>query len=529
MQALLNTLSLPAWKVTRMADTRHSWRQEMPGFLHFLDETLDYRVRLHEEVLGFHLYFVDFAAWKLRFSDRSPVIWVRGHDLTALSERELTQSLIELIRVRNLAERNPILLVDGSAAGLRSALQRTLVPALVLDRADQEAVRESRRPTSELLDRLSRQMALSLLTPYETSKPVSGSRFFGRDLELRRVLQGSASNFAIMGIRRIGKTSLLREVERRLRADAQESDDERAQQRIIVMDCSAITSPHDFVREVVRKLHPPELARLDNRQFPIFFPDFLQRMSRRFGGRLTFLLDEFDSLLAWQNTDGALLHALRASSNLGHCRYIIAGFRDLMRAGNNLDSPLYNFAKDIRLKELSREQASEMITGPLEKLRVRFEQHGEIVNRIYDETAGQPNLIQFYCQALVERLDQENSRVLTPAHLTDVYANEDFRTFVLGAFMDNTIHPEKMIVFAILAEYGGDHCFGLEAIDAALTQRQVTMRVLDIEQACRNLEMAGTLATSGREYRFATPVFPRVLMEKYDPHYLFRKLQREGL
>ena len=246
-----------------MADTKHSWRQEMPGFLHFLDETLDYRVRLHEEVLGFHLYLVDFAAWKLRFSDRSPVIWVRGHDLTALSERELTQSLFELIRVRNLAERNPILLVDGAAAGLRLALQRTLVPALVLDRADQEAVHASRRPTGELLDRLSQQMALSLLTPYETSKPVSGSRFFGRDLELRRILQGSTSNFAIMGIRRIGKTSLLREIERRLRADAQESDDERAQQRIIVMDCSAIASPHDFVREVVRKLHPPELARLD--------------------------------------------------------------------------------------------------------------------------------------------------------------------------------------------------------------------------------------------------------------------------
>lgn len=512
-----------------MADTKHSWRQEMPGFLHFLDETLDYRVRLHEEVLGFHLYLVDFAAWKLRFSDRSPVIWVRGHDLTALSERELTQSLFELIRVRNLAERNPILLVDGAAAGLRLALQRTLVPALVLDRADQEAVHASRRPTGELLDRLSQQMALSLLTPYETSKPVSGSRFFGRDLELRRILQGSTSNFAIMGIRRIGKTSLLREIERRLRADAQESDDERAQQRIIVMDCSAIASPHDFVREVVRKLHPPELARLDNRQFPIFFPDFLQRMSRRFGGRLTFLLDEFDPLLAWHYTDGALLHALRASSNLEHCRYIIAGFRDLMRAGNSLDSPLYNFAKDIRLREMSREQAGEMITGPLEKLRVRFEQRSEIVNRVYDETAGQPNLIQFYCQALVERLDQEDSRVLTPAYLTDVYANEDFRTFVLGTFMDNTTHLEKVIVFAIMAEYGGERTFDLEAIDAALTQRQVNTRVLDIEQACRNLEMAGTFAASGREYRFATPVFPRVLTEKYDPHFLLRKLQREGL
>ena len=281
-----------------MTNVKLSWRQEMPAFLHFLDDALDYPVRLHEELLGFHIYLVDFSAWKLRFSDRSPVIWVRSHDLSALPERELAQSLTELIRLRNLAERNPILLVEGASAGLRNALQRTFLPALVLDQADQDAVRESRRPTGDLLDRLSQQMALSLLTPYETSKPVSGSRFFGRDLELRRILQGSTSNFAIMGIRRIGKTSLLREIERRLRAAAQESGDERAQERIIVMDCSAIASPNDFIREVVRKLHPPELARLDNRQFPIFFPNFLERMSRRFGGRLIFLLDEFDSLLA---------------------------------------------------------------------------------------------------------------------------------------------------------------------------------------------------------------------------------------
>lgn len=49
---------------------------------------------------------------------------------------------------------------------------------------------------------------------------------------------------------------------------------------------------------------------------------------------------------------------------------------------------------------MSREQAGEMITGPLEKLRVQFfEQRSEIVNRVYDETAGQPNLIQIVCGA----------------------------------------------------------------------------------------------------------------------------------
>ena len=72
---------------------------------------------------------------------------------------------------------------------------------------------------------------------------MTGSRFFGREFEVRRILQANDSNFAIMGIRRIGKTSLMREVERQLKEQAQERGDEDAGQRIIFMDCSAISSP----------------------------------------------------------------------------------------------------------------------------------------------------------------------------------------------------------------------------------------------------------------------------------------------
>src|SRR5690606_28044234 len=111
--------------------------------------------------------------------------------------------------------------------------------------------------------------------------------------------QGSDSNFAIMGIRRIGKTSLMREIERQLKEQAQEADDENAAERILFMDCSALSSPAGFVQEVVRKLRPQELARLTSRQYPIFLPDFLKRMAQRYGGPIVFFLDEFDKVLTW--------------------------------------------------------------------------------------------------------------------------------------------------------------------------------------------------------------------------------------
>jgi hypothetical protein len=472
---------------------------------------------------------MDLSSWKLGFSDRTPVIWINASNLAASDSRELAQSLMDVIRNRNMMERNPIALVQGSDEELRTYLRSSFMPILVLDSKDQRVVLDSRRPTGELQDRLTFQIPLSLLAPYETSKPVIGSRFFGREFELRRILQGGESNFAIMGIRRIGKTSLMREIERRLREQVREDAEEAAQNRIVFMDCSAIMSPQSFVREVVRKLHPQELARLENRQFPLYFPDFLDRMARRFGGSLVFLLDEFDQMLAWHAKDSTVLNALRASSNMGYCRYIIAGFREVMQAFSNLDSPLYNFAKPIRLKEFTRDQAAQLVLGPLETLRVKFDRRNEVVDRIYSETAGQPNLVQFYCSILVEQLDSTGTRTISPESLFDVYGNEDFRAFVLSTFMDNTTHLEKAIVFAVLAQYGSDQAFEPEAIDLALQERKLDVPLEHLSRACRNLELAGTLTQKGKHYHFSAPVFPRVLTESQNVDYLFRKIMHEGI
>lgn len=512
-----------------MTAVKTSWRQSMPEFLQLLDGTLGHKVKLHKEVLGYDLYLVDLSDWKLRFSDRTPLIVVKDTDLAEMSPRDLAQGLTDLVRAQSLAERNTILVVQGPGEELKEQLRAAYQPLLVLDEADIRSIRESRRPSSELLDRLAPQLDLSLLTPYETSKPVTGSRFFGREFEVRRILQTSDSNFAIMGIRRIGKTSLMREIERQLKEQAQDAESEESLERIIFMDCSAIASPNNFIQEVVRKLRPQELTRLSSKQYPIFFPDFLQRMSQRYGGAIVFFLDEFDKVLTWHYEDDALLNALRASSNQGHSRYIVGGFREVMRAFSDLDSPLYNFARPIRLKEFSREQAAAMILGPLERLGVQFERRNDVVNRVFDETAGQPNLIQFYCSILVERLDREGSRTVTPESLFDVYGNDDFRAFVLSTFMDNTTHLEKAIVFAVMADLGAEHPFGVQQIDGALERRGVEIPLSDLDLACRNLELAGTFTSRGPLFRFATPVFPRMLSENYDVDYLFRKVLQEGI
>jgi hypothetical protein len=95
--------------------------------------------------------------------------------------------------------------------------------------------------------------------------------------------------------------------------------------------------------------------------------------------------------------------------------------------------------------------------------------------------------------------------------------------------MDNTTHLEKAIVFALLSEHGAEDAFGVEEIDAVLQRSGLEAPLADLDHASRNLELAGTLTLRGRQYRFSTPVFPRMLAENYDVGYLFQKILREGV
>jgi hypothetical protein len=80
-----------------------------------------------------------------------------------------------------------------------------------------------------------------------------------------------------------------------------------------------------------------------------------------------------------------------------------------------------------------------------------------------------------------------------------------------------------------MADLGAEHAFGVQQIDSALERRGVEIPLSDLDLACRNLELAGTFTSRGPMFRFATPVFPRMLSENYDVDYLFRKVLQEGI
>ena len=195
-----------------------------------------------------------------------------------------------------------------------------------------------------------------------------------------------------------------------------------------------------------------------------------------------------------------------------------------------LDSPFYNFAQEIRLNEFTRHQGRELIVTPMENLRVRIRSEDEVVSRIYEETAGHPNLIQYYCLILLRHLDMSGSREITPDSLIDVYTDEGFTSHLLTSFMQNTENREKALIYAILmsAQSGGAKGFSQEEIDAVLRKGGIILTQRAIDEACSVLTLAGIIHRKGQVYRFTSPVFTKVLQQTYDLNFLFRKVKEEG-
>jgi hypothetical protein len=504
--------------------------KEYPALLDFLSEKLDYRIRGAKSALGYKLFYIDLSSWKLRLSDRTPIVHVKRSDVTDASPRDVLQSLQDVIRERGWQRRIVLVLLDGDSKPLMQYVRSPLQSFAVIGAEEQERILHSRRPSGELLDLISAQVPISILAPYNTSSPVTGSCFFNRDYEVAKILGNPDVSYAVLGIRRIGKTSLLREVERRLREESS-SREAHDSPHILFLDCSDLLEHGSFVQQVVRKLYPRELRRLHMQSYAFYFPDFLERMKRKYGTKLILLLDEIDDLIILHGGDWDLFRTLRAAANKGICQYVVAGFREAQRQLHNLGSPFYNFADEIRLNEFTKQHARELIVTPMQNLGVRFKNESEIVGRIYGETAGHPNLIQFYCTILVRQLELTARRELSPDHLSSVYADDAFRSHLLRSFLDNTENQEKAVVYAVLQDDDGDQLRGFSQakMDAMLRKHGLTLSHQKLNDACDILVLAGILRHKGTDYHFTSPVFVKVLRQTFNLRYLLSKIKEEGI
>lgn len=504
---------------------------KLPSALRSIIDRLGFSYQVQDDVGGFKAYEVDLTNWGLNLTDATPCIWVEKSHLNSLSPSQLVDSLNDVVMQCNWQNETVLVYVDGEASMLRLQLPTAMPAYVIFDHAQQKAIEEANSPTAASLDILLSQLPRSQLAPYETNRPVTGGRFYGRQREINKVLQNPNSSCLFLGIRRIGKTSLLRELERRMnKLDPVEP----GQQRRVYVNCTVIESEKDFLRELTVTLAPKEMKMLMGRASHSI--RYRQLMFTRFadiqGGPITVFIDELDRLLARIGDEAELWDVLRHAALEGKARFVMAGFRQAMDASTNLRSPFFNMADSIDLGVFTRSEVQAIVMQPMARLRVSIRNPDGVVSRIVRETAALPNYVQYYCKIMLEQLDEEKRDEICEEDLKLVYDNREFRNFIVDAFWRNTEPLEQAIIYLMISNARRplrEVSFAVPHIDRLLEANNLSIGLDELLEAFRNLEVAGVLNRVGRNYEFSVPLLQRMLRQTQDVDFLFHKKREEIL
>ena len=506
--------------------TTHS----LPIVLSTFKEKLNFSCHEIGEIAGITLFHVDFSDWNTVLSDKNPCVWVKAdnfqHDVHYLGEQ-----LRDIIRQKSWQNEPVLVIVDQNSSELKQILPHDLPTFIVLDLADQVRISQAGSPTAETLDIILDQISRSRLAPYEKHRPVVGAQFFGRKGEINKILNNPKENYLIVGIRRVGKTSLLKELERRMNEIDRPGRD---QIRRLYVDCSVFESEEDFLSSITYHLDKSELKMLMGRasQSQRYKSLMFERFCKLHGGMITFLIDEVDRMLVRLKDPDAFFSTLRAASTAEHARFILAGFRQPMRDVFNQKKSLHHMVDTMNLGKLKYDDVSMMVMQPMEKLRITIRGRESVINRIYRETAGLPNYVQFYCSTLLSQLDARRDNVLSEEDLAAVYEDHEFRSFILETFMTNTEPVEQAMVFAMIQEGGqgvNQRSYSMKTINGFLKKHKLDLTLEQLDSTLNNLEVAGVIDQVGQDYEFSIPLLIRLLRSARNVEFMLEKLREQIL
>ncbi|MBI1762301.1 MAG: hypothetical protein HYR56_12785 [Acidobacteria bacterium] len=296
--------------------------------------------------------------------------------------------------------------------------------------------------------------------PY-TATAVSPEMFYGRIQERKSIMSPTGTGF-VYGGRRLGKTTLLRDVERNFHDPAQgriavfldlEGENIGTQRQL---DDLWLLLGEEFKRhKVVSGGHDNPTTLLDQ------VCQWLDGNQQR---RILVLLDQADRFLEADEKE----QFVRASRVRGvmektgrRFKFVFAGVHNIPRMTRIPDHPLAQFGTPISIGPLLGHEAQEarrLIEEPLAALGYTFESP-DLVRRILWRTNYYPSLIQHYCYHLLKYLTNSNRAsnsnagppyFVTSEDVDEAYRGQDMRAAIRAGLLATLQVDERYGVIAYL-------------------------------------------------------------------------------
>jgi AAA+ ATPase superfamily predicted ATPase len=272
-----------------------------------------------------------------------------------------------------------------------------------------------------------RQAVKRRYNPYIAGEPVqAGDMFFGRDEVLSSIINTLHENsLMIHGERRIGKTSLLHQLDGKLRS----IDDPAYLFVPVYIDLEGTQEEelfHVMMEEIVRVLpaylaETPELEfaeepaatysdRAFSRDLRAILEALEQTTTKRI--RIVLLMDEMDSINSFDPLVQQQMRRVFQRASARSLGAVVAGI-EISKEWDRIESPWYNLFNELKLGPLDEEAARHLILDPVKGIYTFAPGAVELILR---ESQGRPHDIQQHCMEAVNLMLADGRTRVTQAH-----------------------------------------------------------------------------------------------------------------
>ena len=270
--------------------------------------------------------------------------------------------------------------------------------------------RDSRLPTF-----LNCALPLTALNPYAPFKAgdVPPEMFFGRERMVRE-LQNPVGSCIVYGGRQLGKSALLRHVQRQFHNPEQKKF-------AWIEDMKLIFDPNSgrYMNNFWRRLQDGFIhANLLNRKRATkdeTIVKHIQQAMQEDNIHVLVMFDEADDFLnadASENFEVVVKLRNLMTETERRFKVVFAGLHNVQRFQGIPNQPLAHFGDPLCVGPLEADAARQLVQKPLMTLGYRFD--GTTVLRVLSYTNSHPGLIQIFCQELLRRLNKRTRNSLPP-------------------------------------------------------------------------------------------------------------------
>ncbi|MCZ7648260.1 MAG: hypothetical protein M5U26_23880 [Planctomycetota bacterium] len=351
----------------------------------------------------------------------------------------------------------------------------------------------------KFMDLVLEECDLESLSPYESQAPVR-EMFYGREGLVKEILR-SQKGYALVGTRRMGKTSLLFRLQDEIR--------KRPKSETIFLECGGVTDPLALAERLAHglKFSWPRGSAL---------PDF-DRALRKYldasGKHLYCFFDEIDDLVAAGKDGEPLWQVFKSLSFEGRLTVYVAGFSELFSRYRDYESLFFNFLIFRRLSALDRKSASSLIAHPIEELGLRFEDPEVQLNSILEKTSAHPNIVQIFCDLLVKRMARRRRRVILGPDIEETARHTDFEEMIIRIMHSNLIRPVEKLLLLLVAYYNL-RPLTIPQVAELLADWDVKLPIGDISALLDRLVLYAVFEEREGQYDFAHPYFATILRNR---------------